>query len=95
MNVTLSGTLLKDKTGFTLTTNGVNAYDSKTLLAALPNGTVNSVVQRPSDRTSFLARVESRVVEVTYAARILSTQRQHARESRRRRLRSPVARLLA
>ena len=58
MNFTLSGTLLKDKTGFTLTTNGVNAYDSKTLLAALPDGTINSVVQRPSDRTSFLARVD-------------------------------------
>jgi hypothetical protein len=58
MNFTMSGTLLKDRTGFTFTTNGVDAYDSKTLLAALPDRTVNGSVRRPSDRTSFLARVD-------------------------------------
>ena len=35
---TMSGTLKKDRTGFSFTSNGVNAYDSKTLNAALPNG---------------------------------------------------------
>ena len=58
MTFTLSGTLVKDRTGFTFTTNGVNAYDSRTLFAALPDGTFNGVVRRPSDRTSFLARVD-------------------------------------
>jgi hypothetical protein len=58
MNFTMSGTLLKDRTGFTFTTNGVDAYDSKTVLAATPGGFVNSNVRRPSDRTSFLARVD-------------------------------------
>ena len=37
---TLSGTLLKDRTSFTLHENGVNSYDSKTMLAALPERTV-------------------------------------------------------
>jgi hypothetical protein len=54
----MSGTLIKDRTGFSFTTTGVNAYDSKTLLAALPIGPVNEVVRRPSDRTNFLARVD-------------------------------------
>ena len=58
LNFTMSGTLLKDRTGFTFTTNGVDAYDSKTLLAALPDRTVNGSVRRPNDRTSFLARVD-------------------------------------
>ena len=55
---TMSGTLLKDRTGFTFTTNGVDGYDSKTLLAAVPAGVVNNSVRRPSERTSFLARVD-------------------------------------
>lgn len=55
---TMSGTLLKDRTGYTFTTTGVNAYDSQTLLAALPDGQVNTVVRRPNDRASFLARVD-------------------------------------
>jgi hypothetical protein len=58
MTFTMSGTLVKDRTGFTFTTSGVNAYDSKTLLAALPDGQLNSVVRRPNDRTNFLARVD-------------------------------------
>jgi hypothetical protein len=58
MNFTMSGTLLKDRTGFTFTTNGVDSYDSKTVLAALPERTVNGSVRRPNDRTSFLARVD-------------------------------------
>lgn len=58
VNFTMSGTLLKDRTGFTFTTNGVDSYDSKTVLAALPDRTVNGSVRRPNDRTSFLARVD-------------------------------------
>jgi len=55
---TLSGSLIKDRTGFTLTTNGVNAFDSKTLKAALPDGTLSDSVRRPTDRTNFTARVD-------------------------------------
>ena len=50
---TLSGTLKKDRTGFSFTTNGVNAYDSKTLNAALPERHVSGSVRRPrTARTS-------------------------------------------
>jgi hypothetical protein len=58
MTFTLSGTLLKERTGFSFTTNGLDAYDSKTILAAVPGGTVNAVVRRPTDRASFSARVD-------------------------------------
>ncbi|HXW06614.1 MAG TPA: TonB-dependent receptor [Vicinamibacterales bacterium] len=59
-NVTfsLNGTLVKDRTGFSFTTNGLDAYDSKTILAAVPAGTVNTVVRRPTDRISFSARLD-------------------------------------
>src|SRR5688572_29261721 len=63
VNFTMSGTLLKDRTGFTFTTNGVDSYDSKTLLAALPGQTVNGSVRRPNDRASFLARVDNAVTK--------------------------------
>jgi hypothetical protein len=55
---TLSGTLWKDRTGYSFTTNGVNAYDSKTLNAALPERTVTGSVRRPADRANFSARVD-------------------------------------
>jgi hypothetical protein len=55
---TLSGSLLKDRTGFTITTNGVNAYDSKTLNAITPQRAVSDSVRRPTDRTNFSARVD-------------------------------------
>jgi hypothetical protein len=55
---TLSGTLLKDRTGYSITTNGVNAYDSKTLNAALPERTVTGSIRRPADRANFSARVD-------------------------------------
>ena len=55
---TLSGTLKKDRTGFSFTSNGVNAYDSKTLNAALPEQHISGSVRRPADRANFSARVD-------------------------------------
>ena len=55
---TMSGTLKKDRTGFSFTSNGVNAYDSKTLNAALPEQNVAGSVRRPADRANFSARVD-------------------------------------
>jgi hypothetical protein len=60
---TMSGTLLKDRTGFSFTTNGVNAYDSKTLKAALPDGTFSDSVRRPNDRTNFTARLDHAITK--------------------------------
>jgi hypothetical protein len=55
---TLSGTLKKDRTGFSFTSNGVNAYDSRTLNAALPEQHISGSVRRPADRANFSARVD-------------------------------------
>jgi hypothetical protein len=68
---TLNGTLVKDRTGFSFTSNGVNAYDSKTLNAALPGRSVSDSIRRPSDRANFSARVDhaltkSRALRVSY-----------------------------
>jgi hypothetical protein len=56
--LTLTGNLIKDRMGFTITTNGVNAYDSKTLNAVTPQRSINGSVRRPADRTNFSARVD-------------------------------------
>ncbi len=55
---TVSGTLKKDRTGFSFTSNGVNAYDSKTINAALPERNVSGSVRRPADRANFSARLD-------------------------------------
>jgi hypothetical protein len=55
---TLSGSLIKDRTGFSFTTNGINAYDSKTLNAALPERNLAGSIRRPADRANFSARVD-------------------------------------
>ncbi len=60
---TMSGTLVKDRTGFSFTTNGVSAYDSKTLNAALPTGKVSDSVRRPNDRTNFTARLDHAITK--------------------------------
>ena len=55
---TVSGTLKKDRTGFSFTSNGVNADDSKTVNAALPERNVSGSVRRPADRANFSARLD-------------------------------------
>jgi Carboxypeptidase regulatory-like domain len=69
---TLNGTLFKDRTGFSFTTNGVNAYDSKTVNAALPQQNVAGSVRRPADRANFSARIDhaltkSRTMRASYS----------------------------
>jgi len=54
----LSGTLLKGRTSFSLSAGGASVYDSASILAAVPSGTVNSNVRRPSDRVNVTARVD-------------------------------------
>jgi hypothetical protein len=55
---TASGTLWKDRTGFSFSTNGSNGYDSRTILAALPGTRLSDVVRRPSERAGFTARLD-------------------------------------
>src|SRR5262245_57247726 len=56
--VNLSGTLVKDGTSFSLSAAGASLYDSASILAAVPRGTVNSNIRRPSDRLNVTARVD-------------------------------------
>jgi hypothetical protein len=54
----LSGTLLKERTSFSLSAGGASLYDSASVLAAVPSGTVNSNIRRPADRVNVTARVD-------------------------------------
>ena len=54
----LSGTLLKERTSFSLSAGGASLYDSASIFAAGPDGTVNSNVRRPSDRVNFNGRID-------------------------------------
>lgn len=54
----LSGTLLKERTSFSLSAGGASLYDSASVLAAVPGTTINSNVRRPTDRMNLTARVD-------------------------------------
>jgi hypothetical protein len=56
--VNLSGTLVKDRTSFSLSAGGASLYDSASILAAVPTGTINSNIRRPSDRVNVTARID-------------------------------------
>ena len=69
--LTLNGSLIKNRTGFSITTNGVNAYDSKTLNAVTPDRSVAGSIRRPADRANFSARLDhaltkSRTLRASY-----------------------------
>lgn len=53
-----SGTIWKNKTGFSLTSSGSTGYDSRTIVAALPDARLADVVRRPSDRAVFSVRLD-------------------------------------
>jgi hypothetical protein len=53
-----SGTLWKNRTGFSLTTSGSTGFDSRTIVAALPNETFFDLVRRPADRGGFSVRLD-------------------------------------
>ena len=54
----LSGTLLKDRTSFSLTAGGASLYDSANVFAALVGGRQTTAIRRPSDRVNFNGRVD-------------------------------------
>jgi hypothetical protein len=58
-DVNMSGTLLKDKTSFSLSVGGASLYDSANIYAARPDGTTATApLRRPSDRLNLNARVD-------------------------------------
>ena len=55
---TLSGTLLKDRSSFSLSLGGATLYDSANIFAATPGGTETAGVRRPSDRINVMGRFD-------------------------------------
>jgi hypothetical protein len=60
-NLNLSGTLLKDRTSFSLSAGGASLYDSANIFAAVPGSALAAPVRRPSDRLNFTLRVDHAV----------------------------------
>ena len=58
VSLSASGTLWKDRTGFTFSSNGLNGYDYRTIFAALPGTWISDVIRRPSERAGFTARLD-------------------------------------
>jgi hypothetical protein len=55
----LGGTLVKDRTSFSLSAGGASLYDSANIFAALSDGTRESTaIRRPSDRISVNGRID-------------------------------------
>ncbi len=54
----LSGTLLKGRTSFSLSAGGASLYDSANIFAAVPGGQRTSPIRRPSDRVNFNGRID-------------------------------------
>jgi hypothetical protein len=54
----LSGTLLKERTSFSLSLGGASLYDSANIFAATTAGRRTSTVRRPSDRINVTGRVD-------------------------------------
>jgi hypothetical protein len=54
----LSGTLLKERTSFSLSAGGASLYDSANVYAALPGGARTAPIRRPAERVNFNGRVD-------------------------------------
>lgn len=57
-NVNLSGTILRNRTSFSLTAGGASLYDSANVFAKTPAGSSVALVRRPSDRVNFNGRLD-------------------------------------
>jgi hypothetical protein len=54
----VNGPLWKQHTSLALSVDGVEAFDSKTIVAALPSGYFADTVRKPNDSLNFTARLE-------------------------------------
>jgi hypothetical protein len=54
----LNGPLWRQHTSLALSVDGVNAYDSKTIVAALPSGYFADSIRKPTDTVNMTARLE-------------------------------------
>lgn len=56
--VNLTGTLLKERTSFSLSAGGASLYDSANVFAATPGGARTLPIRRPADRVNFTGRID-------------------------------------
>ncbi len=56
--VNLSGTLLKERTSFSLSAGGASLYDSANIFAALTEGTRTATARRPAERLNITGRLD-------------------------------------
>jgi len=54
----MSGPLWKKHTSLSLSVDGVDAFDTKTIVAAMPSGFVNDSIRKPNETLNVSARVE-------------------------------------
>jgi hypothetical protein len=57
-SLTLDGPIARNRTSLFLSADGFDNYDSKTIVAALADGNLNRIFQRPSRKLDLAARVE-------------------------------------
>ena len=55
------GPIAKGKTGLTMSFDGNNSYESKTIVASTPGGDVNGLAVVPTNAFNFMARVEQQL----------------------------------
>ena len=75
----LSGTLLKERTSFSLSAGGASLYDSANVFAALPGGSRSLAIRRPSDRMNVNTRIDH---ALTKAQTLRATFQQNQNEQR-------------
>src|SRR6185436_1750119 len=56
--VNLSGTLVKERTSFSLSASGASLYDSANVFVAAPGGEKSAPIRRPADRINVNARLD-------------------------------------
>ena len=59
--VNFQGPIAKGKTGLTVSFDGNSSYESRTIVASAPSGTVNGLAVVPMDAINFSARIEQQV----------------------------------
>ena len=83
----LSGTLLKERTSFSLSAGGASLYDSANIFAATPGGPAQRRRAPPVGSRELQRPHRSRADQVAHAARELPAERERAAQPRRRQLR--------
>jgi Carboxypeptidase regulatory-like domain len=69
----LSGTIVKDRTSFSLSAGGASLYDSANVFAATPDGARAVPLRRPSDRVNVTGRLDHGLTS-THALRAMFQQ---------------------